>query len=156
MSVANFDSPFALIVNLDSYAGNYERQFCAYVTGAVGDCGVGRDMAALFEDDVPDSTLCDRTDSVQDDNGCARPVSIYNDPADEKAYDSLVIFFATQPDKLDLALILERAQKFCDERPDWKSHHGEKTPLTLKSMKLISNKVVRTQEVISQVFTKSS
>jgi hypothetical protein len=156
MAVDKFDSPFALIVNLDQYAGNYEREFCAYVMGAVGDCDVGREMATLYYEEVSDVCIADMTQPIADDNGCFRPVSIYHDSNDVEAYDSLIIFLEDQPSAEDLTLIAQRAQKFCAERPDWKSYMGERRPLTLKGIKLISNKVVRTQEIISQVYAKSA
>lgn len=34
-----------IIVDTENYAGNFERQMCAFVTGQVGDCGVGESLA---------------------------------------------------------------------------------------------------------------
>lgn len=153
MAIDTFDCPYALIVNLDAYTGNFERKFCAYVMGAVGECGVGKDMRALFlrESPMQYNELADLTQPVPDERGCWRPVSIYDDPSDAEPYNSLVIFLGSQPSDEELEIIVERARKFCAERPDWKESHGPKRVLTLRALKLISNKVVRTQELIKTV-----
>jgi len=38
----------SIIVDTESYSGNFERELTAYCTGAVGDCGVGSDMSDEF------------------------------------------------------------------------------------------------------------
>ena len=35
-----------------NYAGNFEREICAYVTGQVGDCEVGQDISQMFSKDI--------------------------------------------------------------------------------------------------------
>lgn len=149
MAVEKFEAPYGLIFNFSEYAGNFEREFCGYVVGAVGQCDVGREMADLFNEDHPEGTkfyaVSDRTVSEPDDRGCYRPVSIYNDPVDDEQYQSLIIFFDTRPDDDELEMFLERAKVFCKEKPHWQSYHGdpEKYPLVLKGMRLITNKVER-------------
>ena len=34
-----------IIIDTDTYAGNFERELCAYVTGIVRDCEVGIEIA---------------------------------------------------------------------------------------------------------------
>lgn len=149
MAVYDFDSPYAIIVNTDSYCGNFEREFCAYVTGAYGECDVGRELARIFyEEEGEENYLGDLTDHVMDDNGCRRPVSIFDDG---DGYNSLIIFLEAEPEDADWEIIVRRAKEFCQERPDWKSWHGSTVvPIELKGMRLISNKVLRTQEVLKQ------
>lgn len=73
---------YSLIIDTTLYSGNFERPLCAWLTGQVGECGVGGDVAekaraALrhaqwWEDHV-----------VQTDNegkGCPRPVAIAPTP----------------------------------------------------------------------------
>jgi hypothetical protein len=148
MSVNKFEAPYGLVFNLDQYAGNYEREFCAFVIGKVGQCGVGKEMAALYDEDHPEGTpfwaLGDRCSAESDDNGCYRPVSIYSDhDVDASRYESLIIFLDTLPEDDEMAMLLERAKRFCEERPDWKYYKGERKQLTLKGAYLISNKVER-------------
>lgn len=89
-------------------------------------------------------------------SGCYRPVSIYHDQDDVESYQSLVIFFETKPEDDELAVVAERAKKFCAERPDYVSKGYTIEPLQLRAIKLMSNEVLRKQEIISQVFPKSS
>ncbi|KKK83825.1 hypothetical protein LCGC14_2789530, partial [marine sediment metagenome] len=37
----NKSDSWIFIIDTDSYAGNFEREMCAYITGRVGECGVG-------------------------------------------------------------------------------------------------------------------
>ncbi len=157
MAVEKFEAPYALIVNLNQYTGNYGREFCAFVIGAVGECDVGHEMFELYEEDHPYGTpfhaLSDRTVREPDDTGCRRPVSIYHDTnVDSTAYESLIIFLGTVPEYEELELITARAKQFCEERPDWKSYMGEKKPLTLKGIRLISNKVERVVKDVKKVY----
>lgn len=141
MSVEKFESPFALIVSTDSYTGNFEREFCAYVTGAYGECGVGEELAEEFNEEEPgDEDLTYKTANESDDSGCHRPVSIYDDG---DHYNSLIIFFDAEPEPSEWDLIVRRAKQFCAERPDWRSYQGTKKPITLKGIRLVENKVVR-------------
>lgn len=69
------------VIDTDHYAGNFERQMCAYVTGQTGDCGVGAKQVMIFEDEVGDpEKFEDLVGSEADDNGCFRPVKIYPNP----------------------------------------------------------------------------
>lgn len=62
------------IIDTDEYAGNFERDMCAYVTGQIGDCGVGDDFSALYNEEVKDGPDFDSfIESRPDDNGCCRP-----------------------------------------------------------------------------------
>lgn len=63
---------YGFIIDTDSYSGNFEREMCAFMTGRVGDCGVGGNFTDGVEvmDDVVDV----------EDEGCWRPVTIYPTP----------------------------------------------------------------------------
>jgi hypothetical protein len=67
-------------VDTDSYAGNFERELCAYMTGIVGECGVGEEGQKLYEADGHEP-LEDLVDAwVPDDHGCHRPAAIQPTP----------------------------------------------------------------------------
>jgi len=66
------------IIDTDSYAGNFEREMCAFMTGMIGDCEVGYEYAERFLEDY-DHELDFITDKA-DENGCYRPVQIYPTP----------------------------------------------------------------------------
>jgi len=69
------------IIDTDSYAGNFEREMCAYLTGVVGECGVGEEMANLYDKEVNtdglESVFIDYLDFRPDDHGCARPAFLW-------------------------------------------------------------------------------
>ena len=72
---------YYFVIDTDSYAGNFERPMCAYMTGQIGDCEVGEKESKLFEEEEGD--LCkfdDLVTSESDEHGCSRPVKIYATP----------------------------------------------------------------------------
>jgi len=70
---------YLFLIDTDQYAGNFEREMCAYLTGRVGDCNVGKEFAAIFHTEVPNAdSLFDNVASVPDEEGgCCRPVTIW-------------------------------------------------------------------------------
>ena len=71
------------VVDTDTYAGNFERELCAYMTGQVGECGVGDKNAKRFEKEVSEAVAERMEDLVGgelDDHGCWRPAKIYSTP----------------------------------------------------------------------------
>lgn len=148
MAVDKFEAPYGVVFNFDCYTGGFERELCAYVIGAVGDCGVGEEMAELFDQDHPEGTkFCDLREYAvfeSDDRGCARPTSIYHDrEADEKPYYSTIIFLSAVPTAEEMNIIRQRASLFCHIRPDSQAFQMKIYPLNLRGIKLISNKVER-------------
>lgn len=78
---------FLFVVDTDHYAGNFERQMCAYVTGMVGECGVGEEEEVIFEEEVDINPLLDEHDysivmemPTGDGLPCMRPCEIYPNP----------------------------------------------------------------------------
>ena len=100
---------FAFVIDTDSYAGNFEREMCAYLTGHVGECEVGEEYV---DEDLPMNF--DNVLDVGDDHGCYRPVSIWmNEP--KTSYESVAIFFDTKPTQEQIDFMKERAKGFNDE-----------------------------------------
>jgi len=73
---------FIFVIDTEQYAGNFEREMCAYMTGQYGECGVGDDMARLFEQetDWPENLFDSITEQVPDEHGCCRPAKIWPTP----------------------------------------------------------------------------
>jgi hypothetical protein len=70
------------IIDTDSYAGNFERDMCAYITGVVGDCGVGEEFAKMYEEEMNvdedlENVFVDYLEFRPDDHGCARPCDLW-------------------------------------------------------------------------------
>lgn len=76
--IDNLKSPFAFVIDTNSYSGNFEREMCAYITGQVGDCGVGGEYAKMFEKES--QYVFENINQEHDDNGTARPCTIYPTP----------------------------------------------------------------------------
>jgi hypothetical protein len=69
---------FVFVVDTDEYAGNFERELVAFVTGQSGECGVGQEIA-VSADLPPDlRDWCEEhVLHLADENGCARPASLW-------------------------------------------------------------------------------
>jgi len=73
---------YTFVIDTEQYAGNFERQMCAYVTGQIGACGVGDEEAKQYKTEThkqPLSFIEERVDD-NDDSPCMRPVKIYPTP----------------------------------------------------------------------------
>lgn len=98
---------YQIVVKTNSYAGNFEREMCAYMTGIVGECEVGsefieEEISPLFENSVK---------SKPDDHGCYRPIAL------DKDINNFVIFFKKEPTPEQIQIMDERAKLFENERP---------------------------------------
>ncbi len=73
---------YLFVIDTDTYAGNFEREMCAYVTGQIGECEVGKENAELARKEIPDvvARLEELIESVPDEHGCHRPVSVFPTP----------------------------------------------------------------------------
>ncbi len=83
--MSNSSDLWTFIVDTDKYSGNFEREMCAFMTGRVGECGCGDDLAALFFEETgnnPDEPHEVNPHIVEqpDDHGCYRPCSIHPTP----------------------------------------------------------------------------
>lgn len=130
MAIENFESPYVVILETTDYTGNFEREMCAYATGAVGGCGVGTRQSGEFEQDYPDGLSVD-TQNEADDNGCWRPCSIFDE---NNGYKSMVIFFEDMPSEDDAAIIIERAHEYL---------RTQRPAVKLKRFQVAHNQVVR-------------
>jgi hypothetical protein len=96
---------YIFVVHTNEYAGNFEREMCAFLTGQIGDCEVGigyidKKVARKFQNKI----------EQRSDNGCSRPCSIWPNEAGE--YNSVAIFFSKKPSKADTDFMQERSFDF--------------------------------------------
>lgn len=117
-----------LVIDTNSYSGNFERELCAFITGHVGECGVGESYADMYK---LEHTPLPHVEHVLDaEYGIERPVNIYptigmwNDgmgnhypdsvAGDKKypAYQSIVIYFQKVPNQALIDFMMERAKIF--------------------------------------------
>lgn len=73
---------YIFVIDTDSYSGNFERQMCAYITGATGDCGVGSEEAKIFQKENQSEfyNFDEYTELEPDEHGNYRPCSIWITP----------------------------------------------------------------------------
>ncbi len=72
---------FAFVIDTTEYAGNFERPMCAYLTGQIAECGVGREIADEVKNDIAHlSWWQENTAYLTDERGTQRPTSIFSTP----------------------------------------------------------------------------
>ena len=103
---------YSIVVKTNQYAGNFERELCAHLTGIIGECEVGEEyvheaITEIFEDSVAE---------MPDDNGTRRPVSLGSQNEGATGHD-VVIYFDTEPTKEQVEIIKERLLTF--EPDNW-------------------------------------
>lgn len=99
---------YQLLVKTNSYAGNFEREMCAYMVGHSGECGVGSEF---IEDEVA-KRFEDKISGENDEHGCYRPVKLSDDNN-----KNFIIFLEKKLSKEDLLFLKGRAEQFEKERP---------------------------------------
>lgn len=127
----------AIIIDTEQYAGNFEREMVAYVTGLVGECDVGERQAVEARESLSPDVLgwfdaC--VVYVPDEHGCKRPANIAPTPgwsnnglgAHRKlksnespkylAYLSVEMVVREWPPDDVAAVIVERVREFCQRR----------------------------------------
>lgn len=139
------DNPESKIVVFDTtaYAGNFEREMCAFITGQVGECQVGMEVAREIQEDLRHLAWYEHNIVHEaDDHGCERPTYIWPTPgrfnngygghyddtpevratldarsatANFPAYESVAIFVEALPPEDVLAEMVERAKQFCTD-----------------------------------------
>lgn len=132
-------APYVFVIDTDQYAGNFERQLCAYLTGILGDCGVGILYAEMYNIFLEDSEIAvnpffDLMLQLSDEHGCKRPCSIWPTPGfvndgygehfkmgsleakelkkQYPAYLSVALFFHEKPDEELICLLKKRTEMF--------------------------------------------
>jgi len=131
---------WGVAIDTDAYAGCFERQMCAHITGQVGDCNVGEDFISesLFED----SRIC----HIPDEHGCSRPCAITITPGGPYN-NSVVIFFETEPDDNEIAIIKERAGSFI---ATWNGKYVGDPYMWIKMTEVIGFRVLKYETVVTE------
>lgn len=134
------ETKYYLIVNTNSYAGNFERDLCAHLTGFTGECGVGENF---IDDEIHEMFESYRGDYFFD--GCLRPVEMFRDECDKGAYNSIRISLESPlPPKL-IEIIKERCNTFNAVRAE-KENWREPTPIEIRGVKLMTEVIKTVQE----------
>jgi hypothetical protein len=100
------DPDFGFIIDTDSYAGDFERELCGFITGHYGDCEVGMAMAKLF---MKDHTPIDGvTDRIDPESGSCGQATVF----DGNDFNSVLIHFYKEPTQKDIDLMKARAYEY--------------------------------------------
>ncbi len=109
---------FGFIVKTDAYTGNFEREMCAYMTGQIGECEVGKSYVDQEEKPSLDK-LFHNILFLPDEHGCCRPVSMLAGDLyfnlkipHEEQIDSLVIYFNDEPTAEQIEVLKKKAYEF--------------------------------------------
>lgn len=130
----------AFVIDTDSYAGNFEREMCAHITGTIGDCEVGEE---LVEDGI--SKKFPNIQNVADDNGCYRPVSCHELP-NSGVNNAVAIFFDINkpPSKEQIELMKERSGTFLEAYRN-SSEWNKNATINITGFRLIEYKTTGTE-----------
>lgn len=71
---------YYFVIDTDEYAGNFERELCAFITGITGECGRGHEIVEKIKDQLDIDMFNNIVGQKPDDNNCWRPVTIYTTP----------------------------------------------------------------------------
>ena len=74
---------YLFVIDTDKYAGNFETDMCAFITGRTGAFGTGQEMATLFNESMEEGAHNPFEDKVwapADDNGQHSPVTAFPTP----------------------------------------------------------------------------
>lgn len=150
-----FAAPWVFIIDTDQYAGNFEREMCAYCTGMIGQCEVGEAMLPFFEKDFEidpdkfyeDNPFMEYVDIwVMDDHGCGRPASIWNGPSG--GCNSVAIFFQQEPTEELIKIMKERSSDFAKNRPDQKEYQKSSKPMNILGFRMLKQVVTTTETTV--------
>jgi hypothetical protein len=132
---------YVYVIDTDQYAGNFEREMCAYITGITGDCEVGSEFAELYTKDTgeEESKFLDYIE-MRSDNGCNRPCEIWR--KDSKQYNAVAIFFQKLPPNDMLQTIQSRASTFAEAKRTIGGEWYRKFKLKIKSFSIVEEKTV--------------
>ncbi len=154
------------LIKTDSYAGNFERDMCAYITGMVGECGVGAEEAQLFYQEMGlvehlldegeydwdgidvkynaedfENPFALAVESRADEHGCRRPTSLW--PAE---INWVAIFFEQKPTDEMIEIMRSRAAKFCREYCPTREHKWDRHKIKILGYELLREEMKQFQE----------
>lgn len=141
------ETKYVFVIHTINYAGNFEREMCAYCTGEIGDCEVGKKEANNFLREFGGKSIFeDIILQVPDGHGCCRPVSIWDYAPNSK---SVAIFFEEQPTPHQVKLMSRRAKEFAKQ----KHPHDETSNafITITGFELVEEKIATAHRVLEQI-----
>ena len=97
-----------LIIRTDSYAGNFEREMCAHLTGHIGECEVG----SGYVNEEIEKLFSDYIERRHDEYGCWRPVALGCDLPSGGSPNDVVIWLQKPLSEALIQIIKDRLESF--------------------------------------------
>jgi len=111
---------YTFVIDTNKYAGNFERNMCAFLTGITADYGVGTTEAKKFEKRFGKEKVdeMERYVEFRYEDGWERPTIMYLTPSKYKCEDycSVAIFFYIKPSKEIIEIMRQRAEEFTQDK----------------------------------------
>lgn len=83
LNIPNDEIAWYVLIHTNAYAGNFERELVAFITGLIGECGVGEEEAKIARDKLHENVRQWFTDNVvyeNDGEGVWRPAILAANP----------------------------------------------------------------------------
>lgn len=122
-----------VIIDTNAYAGNFERELCAYLTGQIAECYVGREFLRSKNSIKNLDWWNDNISPQEDTEGSEfyRPCTTWQ-TGNSKEYKSVAIFVEEFPPQEVMNELLQRAKLFCADTDkiyaEHKAHKSSNIP----------------------------
>lgn len=110
------ENRYEFVIDTDSYAGNFERELCAYITGVWDGNTHGKDQSDVFDKEMSGLDLFeDVIYSINaDGEEWSAPQCLKIEPSSGE-YNSVGIYFNRKPTSKMIEIMKERSHKFSRE-----------------------------------------
>lgn len=102
---------YIILITTNCYAGHFEKDLTAYITGHTGECTTGIEAAEDFRKNVEDDTLFSELAFREDDEGYSMPCAVWRN-------NSIAIFFDEKPLPAEIAVMRQRIGMYNQYRED--------------------------------------
>jgi hypothetical protein len=131
------------VIDTDQYAGNFERELCAHMTGHIGECEVGSEFV--------DSNIADKFSmiiaSLPDDHGCYRPTSCYPSP-NSHHNNSVIIYLHETPSQELIDIMKQRSETFQATKRSIGQSWDKDFTMNILGYRLVEFKLSQTEQFI--------
>ena len=127
----NIKKGFVFVIDTNQYAGNFEREMCAHLTGVIGECEVGeeyvdKNITKMFDEDIQ---------QCGDDHGCYRPCEIVSN--EDRKSQSVGIFFNKKPTEEQIETMKSRSYTFNKKRKELESYNRNSPDIEILGFRLL-------------------
>ena len=139
---------YIFLIDTDLYAGNFEREITAHLTGIVGDCNGGAEYAELYRQETGDTASEKFEELLEfrfDDSPTRRPCSIWESNSRKKPYNSVAIFFYKKPSKKIIEFLKGRVELFAEAKRNMNGDWNREFRLKILGFRLLQEETIYTE-----------